>query len=161
MKYIFFCLQLIILGMISSSALANYVSIPATSFVGFEVSYNETGTAAFIRKQAFAPVHLPHGSKAQRFSCGVKAWPIKGFRISLRRNEPQQENIDMGAVNIDRGSNGGFKFLSSEVLIENGIDNRRYNYYLTVEIQPKSETTGSICNGKECIIGSCQIHFTQ
>ncbi len=50
------------------------VTIPAMAFNGDGITYNTTGTAAFIRERAFAPVYLPDG--AADFRCGARLTKI-------------------------------------------------------------------------------------
>ena len=140
------------------------VAIPAIAFNGDGITYNDTGTAAFFRQRAFAPVQLPDGARVTGFQCGARVTLIeKGITIKLRRNEPQQANIDMGMVEIPKNGDGGFKFLRDDTLTNAGIDNRRFNYYLIAETIPKSEVTAVTCNvngaPSACIIAACNVDF--
>lgn len=153
------------LSPITTLAQTKSVAIPAIAFNGDGIAYNDTGTAAFFRDQAFAPVHLPDGATVTGFRCGARVTLIeKGITIKLRRNEPQQANVDMGMVEIPRSGDGNFKFLRDDSLIEPVIDNQIFNYYLIAEVIPKSENTGDTCNvngaPNACIVAACNVDFT-
>ena len=140
------------------------VAIPAIAFNGEGIAYNDTGTAAIFRDHAFAPVTLPDGARVTAFRCGARVTLVtKGITIKLRRNEPQQANVDMGMVEIPRSGDGNFKFLRDDSLIEPVIDNRTFNYYLIAEVIPKSATVGDTCNVNNapnaCIIAACNVDF--
>ena len=139
------------------------LSIPAIAFHGERVIYNNSGTAAFFRTKAFAPVFLPDGARAFSFTCGARTVFGKGITIKLRRNHPQQANVDMGVAEIPKGGDGNFKFVTVNRLTDGVIDNSRFNYYLIAETIPKSATTGVVCNpaagGTECLVAACRIGF--
>jgi hypothetical protein len=136
-----------------------HVAVPAVAFVGKDVSYNETGTAAFFRQRAFAPLSLPDNAKLVGFDCGLRTFPIHGIKVSLRRNEPQQANVELDNLGIPKGGDGRFQFKSATQVSHPDVNNGKFNYYLVAEVLPKSANVSDICNGEECLVGACQVAY--
>ena len=142
-----------------------FVSIPASAFTPRQVKNNlggydgnVTGTARMFTENSFsmfAPVSLPHGASVTSLSCGGQdSFSNVRLKFTLRRNEPQQANVDMGTVSTSFEQTG-FQFLSTTSIVEPVIDNRRFNYYVVAETQ--HEDVG-FCPG--CSVAFCAIGFT-
>ena len=155
-----------------STAMADegFLSIPASEFSGNGVGYNDTGTTTFIRTAAFAPVLLPDNAEVTFFSCGGTAKFRKEVIFTLRRNAPQQANVDMAVLQTGLDETG-FVFLSTNEIEEGEVDNKQFNYFIAAEaskpadVQPNSR---ALCNptnngvdlqSTECSIGFCRIGF--
>jgi hypothetical protein len=126
-----------------------FISIPAAAFStqdsrtsGPEGNYrgNNTGTSRSFRGgrspsfrgSLFAPVNLPHGAIVTSLSCGSKT--MSGWKTGfvLRRNEPQQENIDMASVKTS--GHGRYEFINTISISSPKINNSKYNYYISASL---------------------------
>jgi hypothetical protein len=74
--------------------------------------------------------------------------------FTLRRNEPQQANVDMAVVGTTFGQSG-FQFVRTTSIVQPLINNQRFNYYVVAET--RHSDVGFCPN---CAIGSCTIAFT-
>jgi hypothetical protein len=144
-----------------------FVSVPASAFTGRQddgvggYDGNETGTARFFQVKMFAPVHLPHGATVTSFRGGGRAFFQRSIRFTLRRNEPQQANVDMAAVRTTLDGTS-FEFVDTTDIQSGGVDNGRFNYYIVAEIEDPNVTppTKPICPDGECRVGFCRIGYT-
>ena len=159
---------LLILALASSetfSQSSDFLSIPASAFTPRQVKDNlggydgnVTGTARTFTANSFsmfAPVYLPHGASVRSLACGGQD-PSDKIRLefTLRRNEPQQANVDMATVSTSFEQTG-FQFLSTTSILEPAINNRRFNYYVVAET--KHFDVG-FC--PDCSVAFCTIGFT-
>jgi hypothetical protein len=120
---------------------------------------NATGTARFFGDNAvmFAPVNLPHGARVLSFDCGGVA-PRLSRRIEfmLRRNQPQQANVDLASVFTDFNVTS-FQFKRTTSIQSPVIDNRSFNYYIVAKIG----ATNDIPECRTCAVNRCTIEYTQ
>jgi hypothetical protein len=103
----------------------------------------------------FAPVTVPHGATIGSMRCGGRA-PSSEFRIvfTLRRNEPQQANLDMATV-MTTFEGLGFQFVDTNSITSPVINNERFNYYIVA--QTNTLDVGFCPN---CSVGFCRIGYT-
>lgn len=156
----------------STSALAQsstqYISIPSSGFepqssegVGGGHSYNGnvTGTARFFDKSIimFAPLNLPHGATVTSLFCGGMTQTSKNYRIAftLRRNEPQQANVNM-ATTQTTFAHPGFQFVGTNSVNEPLVDNATFNYYVVADLQ----STDEFPQCPRCAVGFCRIGYS-
>ncbi len=156
---------------IASSALAQsqpqYLSIPSSGFtpqdsegiIGGNAGYdgNDTGTARLFdgSLRLFAPVSLPHGATVTSMRCGGRA-PNSEFRIifTLRRNQPQQANVDMAsAMTTFQGT--GFQTVSTRSITSPVVNNANFNYYIVAQLDMVD-----VGNCQSCSVGFCRIGYT-
>jgi len=150
---------------ITSTVLANtngFISIPASAFseknsqaFAEMTSYrgNDTGTSRYFSGTMFAPLNLPHGSVVTSFSCGSKPKGSNITRFTLRRNEPQQANIDMAVIDTLKPNNvlapvTHYQILNTISIKSGGIDNSKFNYYIvasSISPFPNANVT-TLCN---------------
>jgi len=120
-------------------------------------SGNVSGTARFFgdNGEMFAPVYLPHKSNVISLACAGKA-PRKNRRISykLRRNEPQQANVDIASI-FPKYSETGFQFLRTRSIQSPVVDNEKFNYYIVASI----DATNDIRECRTCSVNKCTIGF--
>lgn len=120
---------------------------------------NASGTARFFgdNVQMFAPVNLPHGSTVISLDCAGRA-PRLSRKIDfyLRRNEPQQANVDMAGVFLDLDVTS-FQNKSTSRIDSPVIDNRRFNYYIVAEMSGVGNTIISEC--PTCSVNRCTIGY--
>ncbi len=120
-------------------------------------SGNFSGTARFFGDNGvmFAPVYLPHGATVIAMECAGAA-PRLSRRIAfkLRRNHPQQANLDIAAVFTDFPVTS-FQFKTTTRILAPVIDNRLFNYYLVAEI----EATNDIKECRTCWVNRCSIAY--
>jgi hypothetical protein len=142
-----------------------FLSIPSSSFTpqtsegtgnaGYDG--NVTGTARLFEGSflMFAPVNLPHHATVTSLKCGGRA-PSRDFKVgfTLRRNDPQQANVDMATVSTTFEGTG-FQFVSTTSITSAVINNARFNYYIAA--QTDAFDVG-FC--PECSIGFCTIGYT-
>lgn len=161
------------LGMLSSTASAQnsgWLSIPAAAFSGSRSFPNGTGTAQFFRTTAFAPVILPDNATVTVMSCGGRAVFRKHIIFTLRRNEPQQENVNMAVLETSLDGTG-FEFVTSNQIIDGAVDNRSFNYFIMADASKPggnlpgnrtvcTPTTGPEGSGTQCSVGFCRIGYT-
>ena len=118
---------------------------------------NVSGTARFFGDNdvMFAPVNLPHGSTVVKLTCGGHA-PKPNRRVSfvLRRNHPQQANVDMAAL-YPKVKLTGFQTMSDSSIRSPVIDNRRFNYYIAATI----DATNDIQQCASCSVNRCTIAY--
>jgi len=144
-----------------------YLSIPSSGFTprfsegaGGDAGYsgNASGTARFFEGSVlmFAPVNLPDGATVTSLRCGGAA-PPTDFRIvfTLRRNEPQQANVDMAAV-MTTFQGVGFQFVTTGDVVEAVVDNATFNYYMVATID--NQDAGFCSN---CTIGFCRVGYLE
>ncbi|TCK17823.1 hypothetical protein DFR30_1073 [Thiogranum longum] len=169
-----------------SIAVANtngFVAVPASAFSEIDSkssdepgSYkgNSTGTSRDFKGTMFAPVNLPHGSIVTSFACGGKT--NGGFLVGfkLRRNEPQQENIDMASIESARETEeglintgmgiAGYQFLNTNSIGSANIDNSKFNYFIAASpINPLPNTTSPIrpnCIDRCVSVNYCNVGYT-
>jgi hypothetical protein len=143
-----------------------FLSIPSSGFTPQEgvsggASYlgNRSGTARSFSSNLlmFAPVNLPHGASVISLRCGG-ADPA-GFRIrfTLRRNEPQQANVDMATV-MTSFEGTGFQFVSTTSITAPVVNNSTFNYYMIAALEATFETP--LCGSLVCSVGFCRIGYT-
>ncbi|WP_144375408.1 hypothetical protein [Thiolapillus brandeum] len=149
-----------------------FVSIPAAAFSVRDSqtgSYtgNESGTARSFSGLMFAPVDIPHGSVVTLFKCGGHPKAGTLVRFALRRNEPQQANVDMAVVEsafstdiplIGNKPTGlaQYQFLSTSRIVSGGIDNSIYNYYVVAStIYPPFDSLGPQFSGDSSPYSDC------
>jgi len=143
-----------------------YIAVPSSGFSpkadfgNNRTAYdgNETGTARFFMHShtMFAPVSIPHNSIVTGFSCGgTNPTPRSSIKFTLRRNQPQQANIDM-ATAITDPTNNGFQFVSASNIESGQIDNQANNYYVVAKRVSVVENFGG-CN--KCAVGFCSIRY--
>lgn len=143
----------------------SFLSIPASAFTPVETQGtrggyggNETGTSRSFTNRTFgmlAPVYLPHLATVTSMSCGGRDGGANVLvKFILRRNEPQQANVDM-AVLATTFEQTGFQFLRSSSIAQPLINNERFNYYVVAETR---HIDVGFC--PECAVGFCRIGFT-
>jgi hypothetical protein len=145
-----------------------FVSVPASAFTGRLDSGvegydgNESGTARFFQVKMFAPVNLPHGATVTSFRCGGRAFFKRRIAFTLRRNEPQQANVDMATTKTSLDGTG-FEFVETTEIKSGEIDNAKFNYYIVAEIEDPNVTppTKAMCPDGECTVGFCRIGYTE
>ena len=151
----------------------SYLAIPASSFtprnsttvkdplrgtvetLGY--TGNISGTARFFgdNDSMFAPVNLRHGSTVISLTCGGMApTPRVKIHYILRRNEPQQANVDMAGVAAKTGLTN-FQTSSTNSIKEPVIDNKRFNYYIVATLL----ATNDIQECRTCSINRCTIAY--
>jgi len=151
--------------LIASVALAQsptrFLSIPSSGFTPqtSEEGYsgNQTGTARFFGTGfwMFAPVNLPHGATVTSMRCGGQA-PFSDDRIifTLRRNDPQQANVDMATV-MTTFERTGFEFVATSSITSPVVNNNRFNYYIVAEAD-----LIDVRHCTNCSVGFCRIGYT-
>lgn len=152
------------------------VSIPAPAFTeqnsqssNQSGSYkgNESGTSRSFSGMMFAPVDLPHGSIVTSFKCGGQPKAGTLVKFSLRRNEPQQANVDMAVIqsafsnvppligNKPKGL-AEYQFINTTSITSSRIDNSKYNYYIIAStIYPPFDTLGPELSGSWSPYSEC------
>ena len=154
-----------ILALTASAALAqptNYLSIPSSDFTpqnsdaGYEG--NASGTARHFGATGYqmtAPVNLPQDATVTSLRCGGAA-ADSDLRLvfTLRRNQPQQANVDMAEVMTTFAGNG-FQFVSTTSITSPEVDNGNFNYYIVAEAV---HFDVGFC-GSACSIGFCRVGF--
>jgi hypothetical protein len=140
---------------VPSSAFTPRTSEGATGNAGY--GGNETGTARSFAGSSvlFAPVSLPHGATVTSMKCGGRA-PSTDFRIAftLRRNDPQQANVDM-AVAKTTFDGLGFEFVDTNSIASPVVNNDTFNYYI---VAVADTTDVGFC--PNCLIGFCRIGYS-
>ena len=154
---------------IASVALAQspsrFLSIPSSGFTpqdsegfGGNAGYdgNKTGTARSFDGsfRMFAPVNLPHGATVTSMCCGGRA-PSSDSRIifTLRRNEPQQANVNMAtAMTTFEGT--GFQFVDTTSITSPVVNNAKFNYYIIARL-----SFFDVATCPECSVGFCRIGY--
>ena len=140
----------------------SYISIPSSGFTprNSDAGYvgNDSGTARQFGAtgwQMMAPVNLPQGATVTSLSCGGAA-ADSDFRLifTLRRNEPQQANVDMAEV-MTTVAGSGFQFVSTSSITSPEVDNQIFNYYI---IAAADDFDVGFC-GSACSIGFCRIGY--
>lgn len=134
-----------------------YLSIPSSAFTPRtgSIDGNSSGTARYfaVNEPLFAPVNLPHNSVVTRLDCGGNDASSRALlRFVLRRNQPQQANVDMATADTVTGE-FGFKFISDTSIVSATINNLSYNYFLRASIE------GPFFAG--FTVGFCRIHYTE
>lgn len=148
------------------------LSIPAAAFDGVRSFQNTSGTSKYFRTLLYAPVFLPHGSTAINMTCGGKAPFGKNIIFTLRRNQPQQANVDMAVLETSLDG-AGFEFVTESVSDAQTIDNRIFNYFIVVDVsKPGGNLPGdrAVCpptspsdvdpNRTKCSVGFCRVTYT-
>ena len=143
------------------SAHADSLTIPASAFTpqnsGPRYQGNESGTARFFGANLimFAPVNIPDGTTVTSMRCGG-AVRTPGFklRFTLRRNEPQQQNVDMSTLRTTIET--GFQFLRTRAIREAVINNDKFNYYIVAETE-RGPGIGGSC--PKCSVNFCTLTF--
>jgi hypothetical protein len=176
-KYSLF--TIIILMLIASVTNADSISIPASAFSGRtdggNLGYlgNESGTARFFNVKMFAAVNLPDRATVTSFRCGGRAFFKRIIAFTLRRNDPQQSNVDLATIRTSLDGTG-FEFVGTNNISSGTINNARFNYYIIAEIEDPSVNppTRPFCPDKprpfprapkipECSVGFCSIEYTE
>jgi len=144
---------------------ADFTSVPAVAFVDAKFAaptkFNRTGTAHHFNAQMFAPVNLPHGDKVTSFQCGGSSFFNHSVVFTLRRNEPQQANVDMATVNTSLEGTG-FEFVRTDAITEPVVNNSRFNYYIVVDVadtrdNPNVDDFCPHLGSPKCTVGFCSI----
>lgn len=162
-----FLATLVVVALTASEAVgqqtASFLSIPASAFTPRQVlgdsgyDGNESGTARLFGNNfvMFAPVHLPHRASVTSLSCGGRA-PSSQIQVifTLRRNQPQQANVDMATTSTDLAQTG-FQFVSTTSIVEPVINNQRFNYYLVAVARHID-----VGRCPRCLVGFCSIGYT-
>ncbi len=153
----------VVLTSFSALAHAEFLSIPSSGFTpqssdrGY--SGNNSGTARYFEKSffMFAPVNLPHRATVTSLLCGASTG-ANNYRIqfTLRRNEPQQANVNMATV-LTTYAHSGFQFVSSNAVNAPVVDNATYNYYVVAELQ---SSTDEFPQCPHCSIGFCRVGYS-
>ncbi len=159
------CLLLPSIGYSQSSR--QFISIPSSGFTPMwsysngRISYkgNVTGTARQFAGShiMFAPANLPHGSVVTSFKCGGKHPSVdagKAIEFVLRRNEPQQANVDMATIATEP-TRSGFQLVSTTSIDSGKVDNNRFNYYVVASRISATEEDFGDC--EKCVVGFCTI----
>lgn len=142
-----------------------FTAVPAVAFVDAKFAqptkFNQTGTAHRFNAQMFAPVNLPHGHKVTSFKCGGSSFFNRSVVFTLRRNQPQQHNVDMAVVNTTLDGTG-FEFISTNTIVDPIIDNSTFNYYIVADISDGRDipNVDDFCPGPanpRCTVGFCSI----
>lgn len=147
---------------IASAQSVGYTSIPSSAFHGERSVQNVTGTARTIFSLLYAPVYLPQGATVTTLSCGGTAFFQKQIVFTLRRNNPQQANVDMATTRTTLDGTG-FEFVSTDAITSGLIDNSQFNYFLVADVdKPEGNQPGSraACPNEECSVGFCRIRHT-
>ena len=127
---------------------------------------NKSGTTRSFNGFLYAPVNLPHGATVTSFSCGGSSAKNTRTVFKLRRNEPQQENVDMARVTTSL-EDSGFEFINSLNIRSAKVDNQKYNYYIVAHIlklgHNPSITPYCITGTEvpECSVNFCNIGYTE
>lgn len=164
---------LLVSPMVLAQETISYLSVPASGFtprnsttiknplrgtaetLGY--SGNVSGTARFFgdNDMMFAPVFLPHNAKVISFDCaGIAPKLNRRIIYVLRRNEPQQANVDMASI-FTSFSETNFQFKSTISIQSPIVDNRKFNYYIVASIS----ATNEINECKTCSVNRCTIGF--
>jgi len=170
------CTCLMLISFHANAATRGFISIPASAFSGensdnsretFGYQGNKTGTTRHFNVVLYAPVNLPHGASVTSFKCGGSSAENTRTAFRLRRNEPQQQNVEL--ANVKTSLDAGFEFMSTKGLRNEKIDNENYNYYIVAEVL-RLNVTPSIrgwCQDNpsspkttECSVNSCSIGYT-
>ncbi len=152
-----------IVGANAQSTTTGFISIPASAFSGENgsQSLNTTGTATVLTHLAFAPVSLPHRARVTSLQCGGTSFFRNSIVFTLRRNEPQQANVDVATVRTSlEGTN--FEFVNTNSVANAVVNNARFNYYMVADITDPQETDDvpAFCQKGKCSIGFCRIGYT-
>lgn len=163
------------IGSIKNNALIElddmqFIAIPASAFTGQNSNRkslnnkkngytgNSTGTTRYFKNKLFAPVNIPHKAVVTLLYCRGSSVSHARTVFRLRRNEPQQANIEIANVKTSL-DDGGFESMTSRIRSNNKIDNYRYNYYLVAEhlsregYIPSCELNNTGCSVNTCSIG--------
>jgi hypothetical protein len=157
---------------ITSGAFAETISIPAPAFYSGPDGHgrpNLSGTAQHFNTILFAPISLPEDVTITSFECGGRAFFKRSIKFTLRRNEPQQQNIDVASMRTTLDGTG-FEVVRTSTINSGVINNERFNYYIVAEIKDPSVNppTRPFCPNKpsststkvpECSVGFCEIRF--
>jgi hypothetical protein len=142
-----------------------YRSIPASAFTPIAAAAGWTGSSSGTNRNfgagtaasaaLLAPVELPHGAIVTLFRCGGQD-ASTSFKISftLRRNLPQQANVDMAFIESTFSATG-FQTLGTGSIGSPVIDNGSYNYYVIAQAVPVE--VGSCTS---CSVNYCRISYT-
>jgi hypothetical protein len=147
----------------------HWVSIPCSAFAGeseegpFFTHGNISGTARSFHVQMFAPAFLPDGARVTSFRAGAKARFNRQIEVTLRRNEPQQANVDMATVETSLEGTG-FEFVGTTQIKSPVVDNSRFNYYVVALVRKPNEfpNVRTFCQDEAdgspgCLVGFCRI----
>lgn len=160
-----------VLMLIASVTYANaggFISVPAPAFSGIvdggNLGYqgNDSGTARFFRTKIVAAVNLPHETTVTFFRCGGGAFFGKRVAFTLRRNEPQQANVDLATIKTSLNGTG-FEFVSTTQIKSGNIHNGKFNYYIIAEIEDPNANppTLPMCGARKCWVGFCTIGYVE
>jgi hypothetical protein len=175
-------LTAILIALTSSDAFAqslspHYLSIPSSGFTPQDAgktnvieSYdgNTSGTLRMFAKSyyMFAPVNLPHGATVTSMRCGGQSPKQKNQRIIfiLRRNEPQQANVDMASI-MTIFDETQFQFRDTTSITSPVVDNETFNYYIVASINrrtpPQSRVWGSARAAPSASAGSVTLSISE
>ena len=173
---------LVVISSITVADTIGYIAIPASAFSEKDsqssnenASYkgNQTGTSRYFNGSMFAPIYLPHGSNVTSLACGSN--PKGGYLTSftLRRNEPQQANIDMASLETAILTEGqvvkgiglaAYQFLHTESIISPRIDNSKFNYYIIAyqknPLPNARPPVALICADRCANVNYCSVGYT-
>ena len=145
----------------------SFISVPAAAFTdlrfhGPGYSGNLSGTTRTFKTEMMAPVNLPHGATIVSLRCGGSSFFRNSVIFTLRRNEPQQENVDVATVrtSLEGGVGRVFEIVNTTSITSGVVNNSRFNYYIMADVTDPGETdvTAAICpNG--CSVNFCSIGY--
>jgi hypothetical protein len=156
------------LAMAQSTA-TGFIAVPASGFVDAKLGpasrFNLTGTTQFFNVMLFAPVSLPHGYTITSFKCGGKSFFNRSVVFTLRRNDPQQQNVDIATVKTTLEGTG-FEFVETSSITSGKIDNSRFNYYIVVDVEdnrnlPNIDVFCPDNGNPKCSVGFCSVGYSQ
>jgi len=162
---------LVLIASMANADTRGFISIPASAFSGENSDTphgyqgNESGTTRHFNVILFAPVNLPHRASVTSFKCGGSSAVDTRTVFRLRRNEPQQQNVEIANVKTSL-EDAGFEFMSTNIIRNEKIDNEKYNYYIVAEVLRSGITppTRGWCSDNpkrtECSVNSCSIGYT-
>ena len=174
------CTCLMLISFHANADTRGFISIPASAFSGensdtgsdttdgeetFGYQGNESGTTRHFNVVLYAPVNLPHGASVTLFKCGGSSAKNTRAAFRLRRNEPQQQNVEIANVKTSL-EGAGFEFMSTHSIRNEKIDNEKYNYYIVAEVlkshvNPSDRARcGNPSKLPECSVNSCSIGYT-
>ncbi len=149
----------------------SFVSVPASAFSGenenggLSSQSNLSGTARHFNVKMFAPVSLPDGVTVISLQCGGRAFFKRQIAFTLRRNEPQQQNVDIAILKTSLDGTG-FEFVETSNIQSAEVDNSKFNYFLVAEIEDPNVVppTRAFCPNNaagvpECSVGFCRIGY--
>lgn len=140
----------------------SHLVIPASAFTSVDTvtgwAGNQSGTNRHFGTVGllFAPVQLPHGAIVTQLYCGgVDAQTDTSLQFTLRRNDPQQANVDMAFVESGFAATGFQSLLTTAITSPQINNNAVFNYYM---VAAASNIDIGTCPG--CTVNFCRIRYT-